>query len=169
MIFSKQNELLCQQNFVFVKKVHPNAKLPTQSVGDVGFDLSCVDHVVVKAGKTHVVNTGIQVAQAIEPLILQEKILGVPFMKIEGRSGLAAKGIFPVGGIIDPSYRGEIKAILFNSSDKDFEFNVGDRIAQLVIYYTLANAGYHTQVTFVETDDVKSTSRGENGFGSSGS
>ena len=36
-------------------------------------------------------------------------------------------------GVIDAQYRGEIKVLLFNHSDKDFSIEPGDRIAQLLI------------------------------------
>jgi dUTP pyrophosphatase len=91
----------------------------------------------------------------------------VPFFKIEGRSGLASKGIFPVGGIIDPSYRGEICVLLFNSTESSCSFNSGDRVAQLVCYHSLAPLE-GSQVTFEIVDDVVSTDRGDKGFGSSG-
>ena len=50
------------------------------------------------------------------------------------RSGLAAKNSIDVGaGVIDADYRGEVKVLLFNLSDVDFEVKAGDRIAQLII------------------------------------
>src|ERR1041385_4754239 len=56
--------------------------------------------------------------------------------QIRPRSGLAAKhGITVLNspGTIDADYRGEIKVILINLSDKDFVVNDGDRIAQMVV------------------------------------
>ena len=160
--------LTFQAHHVLLKRIHPNAKLPEQAVGDVGFDVSCVEDFVAPAGKVTKVSTGLQPAESIEPLLLENKVLATPFMKIEGRSGLASNGVFPVGGIVDPRYRGEIKVALFNSTDEDMHFKAGDRVAQFVIYYTLANAGTHTKVAFLETDTVTETDRGDKGFGSSG-
>lgn len=160
--------LTYQSHLIFLKRVHPAAKMPSQAEGDVGFDVSCVEDFVAPAGKVTLVPTGLQPAQSIEPMLLANKVLATPFMKIEGRSGLASNGIFPVGGIVDPRYRGEIKVALFNSTDVDREFKAGDRIAQFVIYYTLATTGTHTQVKFLETDTVSETDRGDKGFGSSG-
>lgn len=164
-----RTEKLSYQNIpILVKLIHPKAKLPTQSVGDVGFDISCVEDVTLPSGRVTHIPVGLQVAEAIEPLFVDNKIVAVPFIKVEGRSGLASKGIFPVGGIIDPNYRGEIGCLLFNSTDKDYTFLQGERVAQFVVYYTLSNANAHAKVSFFSTDVVSDTARGGKGFGSSG-
>lgn len=151
-----------------VKRCHPAAKLPQQNPGDVGFDISCVEKVVLAPKTMTKVRTGLCIAETPEPLVVDNKIIATPFAKIEGRSGLASRGIFPVGGIVDPSYRGEIQVVLFNSNDTAEEFEPGSRVAQLVIYYVLANVSPHSVVKFVETDTVEQTQRGDGGFGSSG-
>jgi deoxycytidine triphosphate deaminase len=47
---------------------------------------------------------------------------------------LAVKhGIDTGAGVIDADYRGQVKILLFNFSDTDFEIKEGDRIAQLII------------------------------------
>ena len=47
--------------------------------------------------------------------------------RIAPRSGLAAKNFIDTGaGVIDADYRGEVKVLLFNHSEKDFE---GERSA----------------------------------------
>ena len=59
------------------------------------------------------------------------------------------------------NYRGEIRVILFNTSDEIFEISQGDRIAQAVL----------TKVSLIEWNEVESldeTDRGEGGFGSTG-
>src|SRR5450432_3532771 len=56
--------------------------------------------------------------------------------QVRPRSGLALKhgiGIVNSPGTIDADYRGEIKVLLINFSDQEFEINTGDRIAQMVI------------------------------------
>lgn len=152
---------------IMVKRCHPNAKLPTQKPGDVGFDISCVEDVVIPPQSTKLIHVGLQLAETIEPQIVENKIIAMPYLKVEGRSGLALKGIFPVGGVIDPSYRGEIGCILFNSTQSEVRFPVGSRVAQLVCYYVLSNSE-QVKVTFVETDNSTQTDRGSKGFGSSG-
>ena len=50
--------------------------------------------------------------------------------RIAPRSGLAAKNMIDVGaGVIDSDYRGEIKVLIFNLSEVDFEIQKNDRIA----------------------------------------
>jgi dUTP pyrophosphatase len=64
-------------------------------------------------------------------------------------------------GTVDAGYRGEIAVTLFNSSSEDFEVNIGDRIAQLVIQQVeVAN--------FVRVEKLPDSSRGHDGFGSTG-
>lgn len=54
--------------------------------------------------------------------------------RIAPRSGLASKHFIDTGaGVIDADYRGEVKVLLFNHSDVDFEVKEGDRVAQLVL------------------------------------
>ena len=85
-------------------------------------------------------------------------------MQIRGRSGNARKNwvqVFNSPGTIDSDYRGEVGAILYNASDKDFEVNPGDRIAQAIIAPVIKAEWYLT-------DKLSETDRGEGGFGSTG-
>ena len=84
--------------------------------------------------------------------------------QVRPRSGLALKhGVTVLNspGTIDADYRGEIGVILVNLSDKEFTFNDGDRIAQMII------AG-HAKAELVDTEEIDKTERGEGGFGHSG-
>jgi dUTP pyrophosphatase len=65
-------------------------------------------------------------------------------------------------GTIDAGYRGEIMVTLYNSSTKEFEIEVGDRIAQLLIQSV-------EQANFISVDRLPETDRGQAGFGSTGS
>lgn len=78
------------------------------------------------------------------------------------RSGLAAKhGIDTLAGVVDASYRGEIKVSIINHGHEDLEIKPGDRIAQLIIQRCeLWNC--------VEVDELSDSERGEKGLGSSG-
>lgn len=82
-------------------------------------------------------------------------------LQILQRSGLASKGLIPVGGIIDNDYNSEIVVILLNTSDDYIFVNNGDRVAQMAVrkYY---------QVEFDIVNELESTIRGGNGFGSTG-
>ena len=43
-------------------KSHPDAKLPTQSIDDIGFDIYSVEDTVIPTGQAGKVNTGLQYA-----------------------------------------------------------------------------------------------------------
>lgn len=84
--------------------------------------------------------------------------------QIRPRSGLALKhglSLVNAPGTIDSDYRGEIKIILINQGDEDFEISRGMRIAQMVIAPIL-------QVAIEPVTSLDDTARGAGGFGSTG-
>lgn len=84
--------------------------------------------------------------------------------QVRPRSGLALKhGITCLNtpGTIDADYRGEIKVLLINLSDRSAVIENGDRIAQLVVQRV-------EQITWVTGDALNETSRAEGGFGHTG-
>lgn len=126
---------------------------PLRKDGDADYDLFSSGSVLIKAGEIGKINTNI----AIE---FPDGWEG----KIEGRSGLAGKGIAVLGGVIDNSYTGPIIIIITNLSRNNILFNSGDRVAQLKIRPISPN------FIFEETEnDLKKTDRGDKGFGSTGS
>ena len=84
--------------------------------------------------------------------------------QVRSRSGLALKkGITCLNspGTIDSDYRGEVGVILANLSSEVFEVNDGERIAQLVV-------SKHESVIWEEVSSLSDSSRGKEGFGSTG-
>ncbi|MCU0360878.1 MAG: dUTP diphosphatase [Bacteroidia bacterium] len=84
--------------------------------------------------------------------------------QIRPRSGLALKHGLTVlnsPGTIDADYRGEVKVLLVNLSDQDFEVKDGERIAQMVI-------ARHEQVEWYVVSELAHSQRGSGGFGSTG-
>lgn len=84
--------------------------------------------------------------------------------QVRPRSGLAFKKgvtVLNTPGTIDADYRGEIGVILVNISNEDFIVEDGERIAQLVI-------AKHETANWVEVVELSATTRGEGGFGSTG-
>ena len=84
--------------------------------------------------------------------------------QIRPRSGLAIKhGITCLNspGTIDSDYRGEIKVILINLSDKEHVIQHGDRIAQMVIHQTI-------KAEWIEVKILNESKRGDGGFGHTG-
>ncbi|MEF3254572.1 MAG: dUTP diphosphatase, partial [Deferribacterales bacterium] len=64
-------------------------------------------------------------------------------------------------GTIDSDYRGEIKVILANFGEKDFQYNKGDRIAQMVFSKVI-------KANLIPSNRLSETIRGDGGFGHSG-
>jgi dUTP pyrophosphatase len=85
-------------------------------------------------------------------------------IQIRPRSGLAAKNgisVLNTPGTIDADYRGELKVILINLSEKIFKVEKGLRIAQMVLCPV-------TKAVLKEVDELEKTERGSDGFGSTG-
>ena len=141
---------------ILIKKTSKEVITPKYKTdGSSGVDLSAFleKEVVIKPNSSDLIPTGLQVAIPEEFEI-----------QIRPRSGLAAKesiGVLNSPGTIDSDYRGELKIILFNHSNKDFIINNGDRIAQMVLVPIL-------KMEFEEVDSLPNTVRGQGGFGSTG-
>ncbi|QPJ65104.1 MAG: dUTP diphosphatase [Candidatus Nitrohelix vancouverensis] len=125
-------------------------RLPAYShPGDAGADLRADNAGVVPARGQTLVSTGIRLA-------LPDGCVGL----VWPRSGLAVNRSIDCGaGVIDSGYRGEIRVLLFNHSDADFEYEAGDRIAQLLVVK-------FESLLFRQVDSLDATGRGEGGFGS---
>ncbi|MGN6566337.1 MAG: dUTP diphosphatase [Flavipsychrobacter sp.] len=84
--------------------------------------------------------------------------------QIRPRSGLAIKrGLTLVNtpGTIDCDYRGEIMVPMINLSTEPQLINDGERIAQMIV-------AQYELVTWLQTEELESTDRGDGGFGHSG-
>jgi dUTP pyrophosphatase len=138
--------------------VEDKALMPVYASSNAaGADLRSAEDVIVAAGKSVLVKTGVKLA-------IPEGLVGL----IHPRSGLALKHgitVLNTPGTIDSDYRGEIGVILYNTSDRDFAVAVGDRIAQIVFqeYVTAELVWFGSDVPSDFT-----TVRGEGGFGSTG-
>lgn len=64
-------------------------------------------------------------------------------------------------GTIDEGYTGEISAVFYHVMPSMPRYHVGDRIGQIKI-------GFTCDIEFIEVDELDSTERGANGYGSSG-
>ncbi|MGI9666787.1 MAG: dUTP diphosphatase [Acidimicrobiia bacterium] len=121
--------------------------------GDAGADLAAAEAATIGPGERALVSAGFSMA-------IPDGFAGL----VLPRSGLAIRSgvtVLNAPGLIDAGYRGEVKVVLINHSDVDFEVAIGDRIAQLVIVAV-------NQPEYVEVDTLTDTSRGEGGFGSTG-
>lgn len=144
-----------------IKKLHPDAILPTQgSAAAAGYDLYSVDTFCIEPGETRLVHTGL----AIE---MPEDFWG----GIYARSGLATKkGLRPANGVgvIDTDYRGEIMVALHNDSSSIQHIDAGDRIAQLIFHQQWTIGPDKDGNIWQVVAELSETSRGEGGFGSTG-
>ena len=121
--------------------------------GDGGVDLRAASPVRLEPRERATVPTGMAVA-------IPEGHAGL----VVPRSGLASRhgiGVVNAPGLIDSGYRGEIAVILVNHGSDPVEVERGDRIAQLVVIPVVTQE-------FVEVDELPSSTRGEDGFGSTG-
>jgi dUTP pyrophosphatase len=139
-----------------VQLLHPDAQPPARTrPGDAGFDLRCVEAFSLAPGERAVVPTGVAVA-------LPEGVAGL----VVPRSGLAARhGLSVVNGpgLIDPSYRGELRVVLVNLGTDRYQGAAGDRVAQLLLVPFVA-----PETRVVEALPDSADGRGADGFGSSG-
>ena len=156
---------------------HTDAKLPTRTKGDIGFDLYASADQDIKPGHNLVdigiSFTGTNCIHNKSPMSSHvDEMFNSFFFKIEGRSGLAANyGIFPIAGIIDPDYMGPVKVVLVNVGKDTYTVHKGDRVAQLVIYKTITDDAFNDVVIARHVpsgEDTRITNRGFKGFGSSG-
>ncbi|MBR9700687.1 dUTP diphosphatase [Candidatus Woesearchaeota archaeon] len=134
-----------------VKRLIPDAVLPSYGrPGDAGLDLTTIESHILSPGERRMFSTGLAIA-------VPEGMVGL----VWDRSGMAAKnGIKTMAGVIDCTYRGELKIVLLNTTDESYEIKKGDRIAQLLVQPI-------NTVEVVESD-LDDSHRGESGFGSSG-
>lgn len=126
-----------------------------ESSGASGLDISALteENILIKPKEKAIIPTGLacSVPKNYE-------------IQIRPRSGLAAKNNLTVlnsPGTIDSDYRGELKIILINLGNDNFEVKNGMRVAQMVV----------CPVEIAEIEEVKSlegTDRGKGGFGSTG-
>ena len=135
------------------KKLVETAKIPTKAhPTDAGADLTAVSREWNEEYKYWVYGTGI----ATE---IPEGYVGLVFPRSSIRKYTLAQ--CNAVGIIDSHYRGEIMVSYKLTSDVEKIYEIGDKIAQLIILP-------YPEVSYTEVENLSETDRGENGHGSSG-
>lgn len=141
-------------------RVYKNEKLQSLDidfkaprVGDAGYDLYSIGEYVVAPQERVLVETGLH-------LEIPLNYVGL----VKDRSSVASAGLHTMAGVIDSSYRGELKILLLNVGQEDYTICVGQKIAQLVV------VPIYTQAVEVvgSLDELTDTERGAGGFGSTG-
>ncbi|MER6946285.1 dUTP diphosphatase [Nonomuraea sp. NPDC000554] len=140
---------------VLIQRLDPELPLPSYAhPGDAGADLYAAEDVELLPGERAVVGTGVAIALPAGYAAF-----------VHPRSGLAAKhGVTLVNapGTVDAGYRGEIRVTLINTDAKEpFRLQRGDRVAQLVVQRV-------ERAVFAEVERLPGSTRGANGFGSTG-
>ncbi len=143
-------------NAICVKKLSPNAKLPTYgSLEAAGADLyACLEKAVtIQPGETIMIPTGIalEVPKGCAGLIYARSSMGTK------------RGLAPANkvGVIDSDYRGEIRVVLLNHGKTVQVVEPCERVAQLLITPVLTPE-------YIEVEELTDTDRGSGGFGSTG-
>ena len=141
---------------ILIKRLSDKVVLPKyETEGSSGLDLAAHinESIEIKPGSTAIIPTGLTVSI---PKNFE--------IQIRPRSGLAAKNqisVLNTPGTIDADYRGELKVILINLSDKVFVVENGLRIAQMVLCPVV-------KAKLKEVTKLENTERGSGGFGSTG-
>jgi dUTP pyrophosphatase len=140
---------------VLIKRLDPDLPLPSYAKpGDAGADLYSRIDIELSPGERKLIPTGIAIA------------LPPGFAAfVHPRSGRAIKeglGMVNAPGTVDAAYRGELQVILINYDAKTpISIKRGERIAQLIIQKI-------EHAEFVELEELPGSSRGSDGFGSTG-
>ena len=119
-----------------------------------GADIRVNEPVSLEPGERGLFGTGIKMA--------------IPYGfegQLRPRSGLAYRDgvtVLNSPGTIDADYRGEVKVLIINHGDEPVSYEAGERVMQLLVKPV-------TQALFAITEDaLDDTTRGEGGFGSTG-
>lgn len=132
----------------------PEYATPGSAAVDLRAALEEDEVVTLAPGERALIPTGLAIAPA-----------GSGYVAIvAARSGLGIKKGVSLSngiGVIDSDYRGEIAVGLINHGQEPFEVRRGDRIAQMM-FLPVETA------SFLVTDTLDETERGEGGFGHTG-
>jgi dUTP pyrophosphatase len=158
-----------------IKKLDSAKDLPTfeyKTEHSAGLDLISTEDVYIKGVVSDIsdpamLGSSVKIVSIDQKLVSTGIIMEIPegyYGMVAARSGLAVKNKIDVGispGIIDRDFRGELKVLIRNYGEQDFEIKRGDRIAQLVLIPYL-------KATIDVVEELSDTARGSGGFGSTG-
>ncbi len=134
-----------------IKKLKDDAMLPKYAhPGDVGMDMFAMETVTIPPMGHHRFWHGF----ALE---FSEGYAAI----VKDKSSISKDGLHTMGGVFDAGYRGEYNTHLVNLSGADYTVEVGDKVAQLIIYPVAIGV-------LTEVSELSDTARGEGAFGSTG-
>lgn len=135
-----------------VRRLDPEVPLPSSGhADDAAHDLFAAHEVTLQPGERVQVDTGIATS-------IPEGHVGL----IWDKSGLSHNhGLKTLGGVIDVGYRGEVKVGLINLGAEPYTVERHHKVAQMIIQKK-------ETVIIEEVDTLSDSSRGTDGFGSTG-
>lgn len=139
-----------------IKKLNEKAVLPQKADnGSAGWDLIATSERLVLEGPISYVEYGTSLALEIPPGFVG---LLFPRSSISSNTSLILNNSI---GLLDSSYRGEIKARFKSTlTVGGKKYKLGDKIAQLMVIP-------YPEIDFEEVNELSETKRGDGGFGSS--
>jgi dUTP pyrophosphatase len=137
-----------------IKKLNKDAILPHyEHKGDAGMDVYSAEDKMIKAGEKEIISTGLafEIPEGYE-------------IQVRPKSGLSLRHGLTLPnapGTLDSGYRGELKVVVLNLSDKNYKVEKGKKIAQLIL-------AKYEKADIEETEELSESERGSKGFGSTG-
>ncbi len=137
--------------FIQYQKLDPSIPDPQYAYdGDAGLDLYATKDKLLLPFQPVLINTGLKISFPAGHVAL-----------IWDKSSIAFLGIHVLGGVIDSNYRGEIKVVLINLTQKEIHIKRKQKIAQILWQKV-------ERVDLIKVKQLNMSSRGDKGFGSSG-
>jgi len=123
---------------------------------DSGFDLRSTEDLWIQANDRKLIPTGLRfdIPEGYE-------------IQVRSKSGLALKqGLMVLNspGTVDSGYQGEVKVIIFNTTNERIKIEKGQKIAQAVLC-PVVNGKW---VDLIKVESIQEKDRNDNAFGSTG-
>lgn len=123
---------------------------------DSGFDLRSTEEIWIQAHDRKLIPTGLRfdIPEGYE-------------IQVRSKSGLALKqGLMVLNspGTVDNGYQGEVKVIMFNTTNERIKIEKGQKIAQAVLCPVMCGQW----VNLVKVETISEKDRNDKGFGSTG-
>jgi len=123
---------------------------------DSGFDLRSVEDIWVQANDRKLIPTGLRfdIPDGFE-------------IQVRSKSGLALnQGLMVLNspGTVDSGYQGEVKVIIFNTTNQKIKIEKGQKIAQAVVC-PVVNGRW---IDLIKVEQLSEKDRNDKGFGSTG-
>ena len=123
---------------------------------DSGFDLRSTEEIWIQANDRKLIPTGLKfdIPDGYE-------------IQVRSKSGLALnQGLMVLNspGTVDSGYQGEVKVIIFNTTNERIKIEKGQKIAQAVLCPVVSG----NWVNLVKVEELGQKDRNDNGFGSTG-